>query len=261
MVGLHFQSNGEIFTINSDGTNLTNLTNHFAHDSRPSFSPDGNQIAFVSDRANAFDGRGTQIFVMDTNGENQQPIIEMQTQLDAPKWSPNNGLLIFTSQSDKIHIGGNLKPIFIGEGSNPTWGASDQIAFIRYDTKDKTQENIYVQSVHSDTPIRITNFRGDEKHPAWSPDGRLIAYAGNNKEDSFDIFVMNADGTENINLSRNAGDDRAPTWSSDGNQIAFMSNRDESFNWEIFVMNVNGSNQTNITNNGNTNDKYPSWQK
>ena len=118
-----------------------------------------------------------------------------------------------------------------------------------------------MQSAHGGSPVRLTDFRGDEKHPAWSPDGSLIAYAGNGVEDSFDIFVMNADGTGNINLSRHPGDGRAPTWSPDGSHIAFMSNRDESFNWEIFVMNADGSNQTNITNNGNANDQYPSWQK
>ena len=261
-----FESEGDIFAIDSDGTNLTNLTNHLAHDSRPDWSSNGNQIAFVSNRHN-FDGGGVpKIFVMDPDGNNQKILVDMGDggiRLDDPEWSPHGGAIVFTTGKG-IHIGGNIKPVLLTRGAQPAWSILGQIAFvIGSHITGNDSEDIYVMNPHGGDPVRITDHPRDEYHPAWSPDGRLIAYTTSRVKEhvaNHEIFVMNADGTNQINIARHPGDDRAPTWSPDGRQIAFMSDRNESFNWEIYVMNVNGSNQRNITNNANANDLYPSWQ-
>ncbi len=251
-----FESDGDIYTIKPDGTGLRNITNHRAHESRPAWGPDG-KIAFVSNREN-FDGGGVaKIYVMDADGNNQRLYVDM-TRMDDPEWSPHGGAVIFTASSDKIHIGGNLPPAFIAEGWQPAWSVLGKIAFVRYNGSDG-QEDIYVQNTHGGDPIRLTSHPGDEKQPAWSPDGRFIAYAGtgNNRND---IYVMNADGSNAVNLTNHPGDDLAPDWSPDGRFIAFMSNRDETFNWEIYIMNADGSAQRNLTNNTNAHDLHPSWQ-
>ena len=56
----------EIYTMNADGTDQTNVTNNPGRDSDPVFSPDGNKIAFVSDRDGNFD-----IYVMNADGTRQ----------------------------------------------------------------------------------------------------------------------------------------------------------------------------------------------
>ena len=63
--------------------------------------------------------------------------------------------------------------------------------------------------------------------PAWSPDGRTIAFTRNGR-----IFVMNADGSRQRQLARQRGE---PIWSPDGRKIAFET-RDE---W-IYSMNADG---------------------
>jgi Tol biopolymer transport system component/serine/threonine protein kinase len=85
--------------------------------------------------------------------------------------------------------------------------------------------------------IRLTNIRqltssaGVEDHPAWSPDGQVLAYAANSDSDvyggNWDIWVTQLDGGEAVNRTADhTGDDRHPRWSPDGSQIAFWSSRD-----------------------------------
>ena len=81
---------------------------------------------------------------------------------------------------------------------------------------------------------------GAQADPAWSPDGRKIAFL-NGRDGNSEVYVMNANGSGQRNLTRNPGNDADPAWSPDGRKIAFVSNRDG--NDEIYVMNADGSGQ------------------
>jgi len=94
---------------------------------------------------------------------------------------------------------------------------------------------------------------GPGTDPAWSPDGKRIAFAGL-LEVKAGIYIANADGSEQVRLTQ--GSDWQPTWSPDGRRIAFMSFR--KGNREIFVMNADGSGMQNLTRNP-WEDRHPSW--
>jgi Tol biopolymer transport system component len=105
---------------------------------------------------------------------------------------------------------------------------------------------IYVMNADGSGSRRLTHNRAFDGEPAWSPDGRKIAFQstktiGGNKE----IYVMNADGSGKRNLTRNPAMDGRPSWSPDGRRIAFVSNRDGRL--EAHVMNADGSGQRNLT--------------
>jgi TolB protein len=132
--------------------------------------------------------------------------------------------------------------------------ATGRIAFSSY--RDGLPK-ILVMDADGGNQTQLTFNDSFDYAPAWSPDGRRIAF------DSFDrdggdmeIFVMDADGSNQTQLTNNTSNNIQPAWSPDGRRIAFSSNRDGDD--EIFVMDADGGNQTQLTNN-TSQDTYPAW--
>jgi len=86
-------SNTEIYSMNPDGSNQTNLTHHPALDFDASWSPDGSRIAFASDRTAA---GSWDVYAMNADGSN---VVRLTTDpaLDwTPSWSPDGSKIVFT---------------------------------------------------------------------------------------------------------------------------------------------------------------------
>ena len=96
---------------------------------------------------------------------------------------------------------------------------------------------------------------GDVQTPAWSPDGRKLAFVSQ-RDGNSEIYVMNADGSAQENLTRQPASDSHPSWSRDGRRIVFVSRRDG--NAEIYVMNADGSGLRNLTRTP-SDDLDPAW--
>ena len=108
------------------------------------------------------------------------------------------------------------------------------------------------------TPAPATRLTFDDafdSSPAWSPDGRRIAFESE-RDGNDEIYVMNADGSGVARLTVNDAIDGSPAWSPDGQRIAFDSTRDG--NPELYVMNADGSGVTRLTFN-NARDWSPAW--
>ncbi|HQR36582.1 MAG TPA: protein kinase [Blastocatellia bacterium] len=100
-----------------------------------------------------------------------------------------------------------------------------------------------------------------ERTPAWSPDGRNIAFAIESvplRKGS--IWVMNANGGKPVNLTKSHGYDVRPSYSPDGTRIAFVSNRgnEYKYNLDIWVMKADGSNAHRLTDYAEY-DADPTW--
>ena len=254
-----FESGGEIFLINTDGTERTNITQHGSTDRYPKWSPDGQQIAFLSSRAG-----GWLIFTMNPDGTDLQLTWKSErgnlmeiTEFD---WSPDMQTFIYTPHGG-IFIHDTPNQIhWHPDGKSPAWSSRGQIAFVAGGQEAENQEDIYVTNQFGGAiePV-ITTFQDDDKRPAWSNDGTLIAF-----DNSWNIFIANADGTakRQLTLNQNVGIDRyeAPTWSPDSKQIAFAAHREPDWNWEIYIINADGTGQRNLTNNATTGERFPDWQ-
>jgi Tol biopolymer transport system component len=84
---------------------------------------------------------------------------------------------------------------------------------------------------------------GPDFDPAWSPDGKRIAFTST-RDGNNEIYLMNADGSTQTRLTNNAAIDIDPKWSPDG-RILFNSTRDVQ--GDIYVMDDNGANVTRLT--------------
>jgi len=102
--------------------------------------------------------------------------------------------------------------------------------------------------------VRLTRAHGNDFSPAWSPDGRRLAFRST-RNGNDEIYVMEADGRNQRRLTRNPEEDRSPAWSPDGSRIAWGSIR--NLNLEVWVMDANGSDERRLTEGGG--NEYPSW--
>jgi TolB protein len=124
---------------------------------------------------------------------------------------------------------------------NPTWASDARgIAYSAY--RRNGAPDIVLSLIQTGVLQNLTKgrFRDGAYLPAFSPDGRQIAFAavaeGANAQD---IFVMNADGSNWRRITTHPDSDTTPTWSPSGTQIAFTSDR--TGKPQVYIMNVDGS--------------------
>jgi TolB protein len=97
---------------------------------------------------------------------------------------------------------------------------------------------IYLVRLNGTDLKRLTDDVAADLEPAWSPDGRRIAFASDRGGNGFDLYVMEADGSNVVRLTHD-GSSRTPAWSPDGKKVAFSSVRDGQFG--IYVLTLDGN--------------------
>ena len=103
----------------------------------------------------------------------------------------------------------------------------------------------------------LTDGRFNDGDPAWSPDGRQIAFSSD-RDGNREIYVMGADGGSVRRLTDHPAWDGHPYWSPDGSRILFESNRGPGQTFEVLTMLANGRRLRRLTVN-DVDDKHPSW--
>ena len=209
--------NWEIYVMDSDGENQRNLTNHPASDHSPSWSPDGQKIAFSSDR----DRGNIRIYAMDSDGQNPTRITDGVWDTN-PAWLPDGRKIAYAGYPEELNF------------------------------------EIYVIDADGKNQTKLTDNFGGDSHPSWSPDGQRIAFLSQ-KDGDGDIYVMDADGKNLEWLTDNLVTDQVPAWSPDGSTIAFERLGEKIHNSEIHLMTSDGKYLKRLTKLPIHNDYHPDW--
>lgn len=218
----------DLWRVSWDGSDRRPLTQTPQNSEwQPQWSADGKWIAFLSDRGG--EDAETQVWLMPASGGESRAVTAMPGGVEDFALSPDVTRVAVISR-DPERAPGQEKP------KNPPPIVTTRYQFKEDNTGylDSRREHLYVVDVASGAATALTSGDHDEGAPAWSPDGRHLAYVTKRGADpdrnlNFDIYVMEAkEGASERPLTTYPGADldpdweARPSWSPDGKRIAYL---------------------------------------
>ena len=243
----------DLWRVGYDGEGRQQLT-HTPEDSewRPKWSPDGKTIAFLSD-AKA-DGTGdaeatTQLWLMPTDGGKPRRLTNHPSGVDDFSWGPDSRQVVLVARDAESPPGQtppkNRPPIVIDRYQFK----EDGVGYL-----DHRRTHLVLLDVASGKSEQLTSGAHDELLPAWSPDGRWIAYVSKRGADpdrhlNFDIYLIEprAGASERLLTTFPGADldpywETRPSWSPDSKRIAYLQGGEDKWiyyaPWQLAVVDV-----------------------
>ncbi|WP_417318613.1 S9 family peptidase [Emcibacter sp.] len=207
----------------------------------PRFSPDGRYIVFLGEDKE--DG-STQLFLMKAKGGSPKQISHVDGGIVEYDWAPDSKRIIFTA--------------FVGGGKENKAGTPAPVVVDRFQFKEDwvgylagARRHLHVLDVLSKKATQITS--GDQDHwlPAWSPDGKWIAYVSKDRGDAdrnmdSDVFIMKPEkggGQKRISTFKGTDVDpywmSPPEWSPDSKKLVWLASGESKWiyyaPWQMMV--------------------------
>src|SRR5204863_8432179 len=202
--------------------------------------PDGKYLAFLSARNSG----KTQVWLLNRLGGEAAHLTDVPQGVDDFEWSPDSTRLVLILRDPKpedleaAKDKDKDKPTAAAKPKTPPPFVIDRLQFKR-DTVgylDRRRIHLYVFDVASKKSTQVTSGDFDDDQPAWSPDGKLLAFASNrstpdpDRTYNSDIWVVAADdsdkGAHLTQVTTNPGEDTEPSWSPDGKWITYLTKLD-----------------------------------
>ncbi len=184
----------DIFEANPDGSGLRRLTTAKGYDAEGSYSPDGRQIVFCSNRSGE---KNYELYVMDKDGGNVRQLTHAPGCYNGgPFFSPDGKRVVFRADRKKEH---QLQLYVIDADGRNERALTDDLNWVQWG-------------------------------PYWYKDSRHIVYAGADHgkpgRPNYDLYWMDVDGGKKVRLTYAAGADVLPVFSPDGKKVMWTSTRD-----------------------------------
>jgi len=199
------------------------------------WSPDGKSIVFLSAR----DGGKTQVWLLARSGGEAERLTDTPQDVEDFAWSPDSRRLVLVlhdASPEELEAKEKKEKVAVGKEkkTQKPWVIDrlqfkvDEVGYL-----DRRRTHLYVFDLAARTLTQVTSGDFDDAEPAWSPDGKSIAFSSNRSQPdpdaSYDIniWVVSADnqdkGAHLTQVTTNLGPDTAPSWSPDGKWITYVT--------------------------------------
>lgn len=212
--------NSNLWMISWDGTQNVQLTYSEEGEGNPKWSPDGKYISFVAARNG---DKVAQIWLLDTRGGEAKKLTSVKGDIDDYDWSPDSKKIVMSMKD----------PDFSDTSKTKTRAPFVMNRYVfKHDISGYTEgryTHLYLFNIDTKKTDTLSRGEYDETSPAYSPDGKQIAFVSNRsqareKNENSDIWVMAAEpGATVKQITTWPGADENPAWSPDGKWIAYTS--------------------------------------
>jgi dipeptidyl aminopeptidase/acylaminoacyl peptidase len=227
----------DVWMVSWDGTQQVRLTFSPESEERPRWSPDGKHLAFLASRGDEDQKKkGDQVWVLNTAGGEAEQLTDVKGGVSDYAWSPDSTHLVLSVSDPNPNDEPEQKEGWKRKTKPP-------IVIDRYHFKqdkegylENVHTHLYLFDVAARTMETLTSGAFDDENPAWSPDGRLVAFVSNRSQDpdrttDTNVFVIEAKaGAMPRALTTFKGPDHGPlAWRSDSGAIAYLQGDEQQF--------------------------------
>jgi len=246
---------GNLWIINSGGSEHKKLTSREVSESNPVWSPDGSCIAFISkDKVH-----GSELYIYWTSGGKTARISQLERSPSKLKWSPDGMQISFTMlvpEEPPVLVKAPKKP------KDAEWAEAPRVTNRLYHEADGSghiepgYRQIFVIPAQGGTARQLTS--GEFQHNgeySWAPNGESIIFSANrhaNNEQEYrnpEIYRVAVGNGDITALTERFGPDQAPAVSPDGKKIAWTGFDDKVQAYQVsrlYLMDFDGSNKREI---------------
>ena len=234
-----------IWMNSTSGGDAIALTNEDANSTHPRWSPDGKYLGFSSERGN----EKKQVWLLPRGGGEAEQLTNTVQDVNVFEWSPAGDRVVLVLQ--------DASPEDLEAAKKKEEGKADEEQKEKTRTRpwvidrlhfkedeigylDRRRTHLYLFNLTDGKVKQITFGDYDDSEPAWSPDGKSIAFTSNRSADpdsnfNSDIWVVNVDSDDAAKALRqittSPAEDLMPAWSPDGKTIAFVTQIDPKLFW------------------------------
>jgi eukaryotic-like serine/threonine-protein kinase len=212
-------SSADIWVADADGRNLTQLTNNPATDSQASWFPDGDKIAFMSDRENP--NKSFALWSISLSTSKEEKLLQLDEGVQFYDLSPDGNQIAFNYVQNGII-------------------------------------NIWVASLKDGQRKQLTFDNDLMGFPCWSPDGKQMAFEKQVGENAY-LMVMPSSGGQITQLTFGPGKSWPHSWSADGDKIVFAGQRNGVWNIYWISLSTKTQKQLTNYTKLNSFVRYPAW--